>query len=231
MSTLEYRQKYYQDHKETIKEQYKNNKEYILDRSKSYYEANKEKISDAQKRYHEVNKEHISDTKKIYHEVNKERISDTKKRYREANKERILEYREANKEKMLEYYKANKEHIAECQKQYRSSHPEQHRIHKQKCRAIKRSLPSTLTNEQWEKTKLHFDNRCAYCNRGLPLTQDHFVALSNGGAYSQDNIIPCCISCNSSKSNKQFEVWYKNYEYYFKDREDKIFEFLLLFLK
>ena len=35
-------------------------------------------------------------------------------------------------------------------------------------RARKLLLPATFTMEEWEETKIYFDNKCAYCDRELP---------------------------------------------------------------
>ena len=32
-------------------------------------------------------------------------------------------------------------------------------------------------------------------------------ALSRGGRYTLDNIVPACVSCNASKSNEEVTVW------------------------
>ncbi len=43
---------------------------------------------------------------------------------------------------------------------------------------------------------------CHYCNQKFDpknLTMDHVVPLARGGASTQNNIVPSCRSCNSSK--------------------------------
>lgn len=96
--------------------------------------------------------------------------------------------------------------------------------HKRK--AIKKNLLCNFTIEQWEKCKEYFNNRCAYCGAEMPLTQDHFIALSKGGEYTSNNIIPSCQRCNSSKSNKDFFEWYPKSKYYSKEKEEKILKYL-----
>lgn len=96
----------------------------------------------------------------------------------------------------------------------------------QRRRSLKRKLETTLTLNQWENIKIHFNNKCCYCNRELPLEQEHFIALSVMGEYTINNIIPACKSCNASKSNKIFNEWYPKYKYYSKKREKIILSFL-----
>ncbi len=46
---------------------------------------------------------------------------------------------------------------------------------------------------------------CQYCRQQLPseeLTFDHVMPKSRGGVTSWDNIVTCCIDCNSRKANK-----------------------------
>jgi 5-methylcytosine-specific restriction endonuclease McrA len=71
-----------------------------------------------------------------------------------------------------------------------------------------------------------FDNKCAYCGKEKPLAQDHFVPLSKGGEYTNNNIICSCKSCNSSKSDKDFFEWYPEQLFYSKEREAKILKYL-----
>ena len=85
---------------------------------------------------------------------------------------------------------------------------------------------TSLTNAEWEYIKFEFGRKCAYCGKEKHLTIDHFVSLKAGGELSINNVIPCCISCNSSKGAKDFFDWYPRQEYYSKPRERKILKFL-----
>ena len=45
-----------------------------------------------------------------------------------------------------------------------------------------------------------FDHQCAYCGASPEvMTEDHVIALSQGGSDSIDDILPVCASCNASK--------------------------------
>lgn len=49
---------------------------------------------------------------------------------------------------------------------------------------------------------------CAYCGAtGVPLQKDCVLALSRGGRYTLDNIVPACRSCNASKCNDEVTSW------------------------
>ena len=48
-------------------------------------------------------------------------------------------------------------------------------------------------------------NRCQYCGKKLPtrdLNLDHVVPLSRGGKSIWENVVCCCVDCNSHKGNR-----------------------------
>lgn len=128
------------------------------------------------------------------------------------------------------YYSVCKQCENESNKIYRKNNPDKINelriIHENRRRYNKSKLEKSFTAKEWNDCKKFFNNECAYCGRKMNnLTQDHFIALSNGGDYSKKNIIPSCRSCNSSKHNKDFYEWYSEYTHYSKDRVNKIEEY------
>jgi len=85
---------------------------------------------------------------------------------------------------------------------------------KQRRKAREKSLPATLTAEQWKETLEFFGYLCAYCGEEWE-HQDHFVPLSKGGGYTQDNIVPSCVECNLSKSSLLPQDWCSTQQYSF----------------
>jgi 5-methylcytosine-specific restriction endonuclease McrA len=64
-----------------------------------------------------------------------------------------------------------------------------------------------LSDEQWIALKEAWGG-CAYCAAvGKPLQRDCVQALSRGGRYTLDNIVPACGSCNTSKCNDEVTGW------------------------
>lgn len=57
--------------------------------------------------------------------------------------------------------------------------------------------------------KNYFLGHCAYCGKKLKegFHHDHFIPFSKGGAYTPDNIVPACPSCNYSKHNRDPYSW------------------------
>lgn len=155
--------------------------------------------------------------------------------YAERHKEEIAEKRRLHVEEMAQnrreytrcYTIANIEKITEYHRQYARLNKEKVKINGHNYRSRKLSLPSTLTETQWDNIKQHFNNRCAYCGRKSPLAQEHFLPISKGGEYTINNIIPSCKSCNSKKHNNLFNEWYTPIlEFYDKGREKDILSYL-----
>jgi 5-methylcytosine-specific restriction endonuclease McrA len=64
-----------------------------------------------------------------------------------------------------------------------------------------------LTDEQWAALKLAW-NGCAYCGATSgTLQRDCVMAISRGGRYTVDNVVPACASCNASKCNDEVTGW------------------------
>lgn len=64
-----------------------------------------------------------------------------------------------------------------------------------------------LSDEQWTALKALWGG-CAYCgDPDRPLQRDCVLALSRGGRYTLDNIVPACGSCNASKCNDEVTGW------------------------
>jgi len=222
-SIAERKKQYRQENKERIaehmKQYYQENKEYFTECSKQYQQENKERIAERTKHYYQENKEYIAERRKQYRQENKGYIAEQKKQHQQNNKESITEYSK-------QYRQDNKERLSEYRKQYCQENPEKCAIHKQRRRARKRQLDSTLTPEQWENIKENFNHKCAYCGKEDKLAQEHFLPLSKGGEYTHNNIVPACKSCNSSKGNKLFHEWYPSYEHYNKAREKHLLQYL-----
>lgn len=69
------------------------------------------------------------------------------------------------------------------------------------------SVEHDLTDSQWMALKAAWGG-CAYCGvPDEPLQRDCVLALSRGGRYTLDNIVPACRSCNASKCNDEVTGW------------------------
>lgn len=64
-----------------------------------------------------------------------------------------------------------------------------------------------LSDEQWEALQAAWGG-CAYCAAtGQPLQRDCVLAISRGGRYTLENVVPACRSCNTSKCNREVTGW------------------------
>jgi 5-methylcytosine-specific restriction endonuclease McrA len=64
-----------------------------------------------------------------------------------------------------------------------------------------------LTAEQWQAMQAAWGG-CAYCGeQSQPLQRDCVLAISRGGRYTLDNVVPACRSCNTSKCNEEVTTW------------------------
>lgn len=98
-------------------------------------------------------------------------------------------------------------------------------IHSQKRRHKYKDFDG-MTYEEWEHTLEYFNRQCAYCGEGKKLTFDHVHPFSKGGDFIKSNIVPACISCNSSKNSRDIEEWYRDKDFYRKERRVKINKFM-----
>jgi len=234
----EKKKEFYNDNKEIISEKskksYIKNRVSILEYQSNYSKENKKLIAIRRKKYYEINKDIFAEKSKIHYKNNKVILAEKGVIYRKNNKVSIAirrkNNREINKELINErkrnWYQLNKETVIKSVDKYRGSHKTQCNIVSERYRTRKKLLLSTLTFRQWEDIKKHFNNRCAYCNKELPLAQEHFIPLSKGGEYTAKNVIPSCKSCNSSKGNREFGIWFVKQKFYSKIREKIILKFL-----
>lgn len=64
-----------------------------------------------------------------------------------------------------------------------------------------------LSPAQWAALKSAWGG-CAYCgSTDAALQRDCVLALSRGGRYTLENIVPACRSCNTSKCNDEVTGW------------------------
>ena len=93
----------------TSKQNYEDNKESRLEKTKECYANNKEARKQQQKEYRDKKKDVLAEKSKEYYEENKEAINNYKKEWYEKNKEAVLErvkkHAEEHREEKNEYYK------------------------------------------------------------------------------------------------------------------------------
>src|SRR5688572_10198101 len=64
-----------------------------------------------------------------------------------------------------------------------------------------------LTDAVWTQLQAA-GGGCAYCGAtDTTLQRDCVLAISRGGRYTLDNVVPACRSCNTSKCNTEVTAW------------------------
>lgn len=64
-----------------------------------------------------------------------------------------------------------------------------------------------LSDDQWSALCDAWGG-CAYCTTADgPFQKDTVLAISRGGRYTLDNVVPACRSCNASKCNDEVTGW------------------------
>lgn len=201
------------------KKWYEANLERTKATSRAWYLANTEKHKATSSARYRENPERVNTAARIWNKANPEKAKSTSKKWYESNSE-------WSKAAARAWYEANPEQAKATAKAWSNANHEKTRQYTQGRKAIKRSLTSSLTVTQWEEIKQHFNNACCYCGEEKTLHQEHFLALSKGGEYTHNNIVPACKSCNSSKNNNTFFEWYPKYKHYSKKRGKLILDYL-----
>ena len=146
-----------------------------------------------------------------YQKANRDKVNLKTKRWRASNPEKskasAKKYYEANPEyhhkKNAEYYKNNKEKRQTQAKSWREANPEKVKEYRLRYKMnIRRNTPNNFDTSFVDYIKLILSGKCAYCDNQAT-TIEHIVPLSKGGLNEPQNIVGACVSCNSSKNNKE----------------------------
>lgn len=153
-------------------------------------------------------KERLQASAKLYRTLHREQEHARQARYRAAQRSQKPARKaltpaqkvEAKRQRCRDYYQKNKSAISR-----------RHNARKAQRRAMKRHAPvNDLTARQWEDIKAAYGYRCVYCpdscqeckGKAHPLTQEHLTPLSKQGSHTVSNVVPACLSCNSSRGNR-----------------------------
>lgn len=179
------------------------------DYAKLYENKNKEKRSAQKKDYLIRNRE-----KYLAKEREKNNSPERKeyiKNWRLSNKNKLTEYRKKNYENNKDYYNAknkarwenNKENEQARNKAWREANKEKVKEYRLKRKlALDSNAPKEYNLAFLEYAKAILSGKCAYCDNQAT-TIEHILPLSKGGLNEPQNIVGACVTCNSSKNNKE----------------------------
>ena len=92
---------------------------------------------------------------------------------------------------------------------------------------MKGNASSKMTPKVISKHFARFGLHCAYCGQsGIDLQVEHVRPISKGGAHALANIVPACKSCNFSKRDHEVSDWYSRQPFFSRQRWSAIFNFL-----
>lgn len=223
--------------KECIKEYRKINKDKIQEQEKKYYLKNRKRIIQKNKEYREKNRDQINNKRRERYNNDDEyrkKCLNSNKDWANKNKNHLQlrnkEYYRKNKDKLLKKnrltYFERKDVWDSTRREWRKNNIDKIYALNHSRRVRERQLIKNFTSKHWEDALTYFDNKCAYCLSETTLTRDHFIPIINGGNHTVDNIIPVCKSCNCSKQDKEFDIWYEQTPFYNIDQKVKIYKYL-----
>jgi hypothetical protein len=208
----EYNQAYYAKRRAEIlaqkKEYYEQHRERIIQYVKDNYDPEKKRAYNQQ--YAQQNQERLReyDRNRVrpVDQIERQRIY--RKRWRTENAERIRLVNQAWYAQMKSdpaRYEAWLRQASARMRQGRKLDPVRFRNYTKTRKARMKGAYGTHTLVQWLDRCAYYGWRCAYCTCELtPLTvqKEHVKAVKVGGCNLAANLVPACLSCNSSKGIK-----------------------------
>lgn len=174
--------------------------------NRKYRHANAERRREYQREYNQANAEQIQERKREYRKENAEWIREYERNRREINANQIHEY-------IRRYRQANRTKILELVSKYRQTPKGKavERTHGQRRRALKKSLPASFTDTDWQFALSFFGHACAVCGQGLMVLAhgDHWIPISSPDCPGTvpHNMVPLCSTCNISKRDRPPADW------------------------
>lgn len=157
-----------------------------------YYKKNIEAVRAAARQWVADNPMRAAATQRAYVEQNRVRISRYKQVWAYRNADKLREYHRVYKRQWLAKNKHRKAVYA----------------HNRNKRSRINAGSLRVSPRDWRRLLNRYGYRCFYCGTcPETLHMDHVFPLSRGGRHAIGNLVPACVSCNSSKGSSFIIEW------------------------
>jgi len=149
------------------------------------------------KKRYQQKREHILAVAKAWKDAHPDQCREMVRKRRREKVEAVRIWQRA-------YYASNPERYRKAAREWAKRNRDKVRARNKAQRARRRGAKRSgaYTFQDWQAVMERYGYCCAYCGEKKPLTQDHIIPLSRGGAHSTSNIVPACSSCNSRKNKR-----------------------------
>lgn len=187
------------------------NQEKVKAYRKVYYADNRETILEKTAAWRDDNRQHTRDYASQYRNDNPEAALEATRKWRENNPDKVQQYQQ-------EYNKNNRNSLQDYQRTYRRENPEFHRAANHRRRAREKDAfvedvdrVAVFERDGWicQGCGIECPKDAVWPAKNFP-TLEHIIPISKGGEHSYANTELLCLSCNSSKKDKQLERPVKN---------------------
>lgn len=174
------------------------------DKLAAYTIANKDKRSEQRKARYAANPEKENAQNKATYALNKDKWRPTRQAWEAAHKE------ERRASHIAQYLLLDPEERRARDRAWTAANPDKVRDKNTRRRARKKNAPvNDLSDAQWEEIQAAFNFRCVYCppdckeckKKTHALTKDHVTPYTLNGSNTLWNVVPACLSHNSSKKD------------------------------
>ena len=195
----------------------------MFSRHKGQSDGRQRRCKSCVKAWYAENREAVIARVSDYKAANTDRVLEAKKKYRAENPDKVKAQSRAAYLARADYYRAqtraaryaNPEAHRVSSNEWAEKNPERVRAiksrYKHKRRALEDASPFKVTARDLARTYERMGRKCTYCHKTFDTFRsahwDHVVPVSRGGSFGIGNLVPVCVSCNSSKQDKTVTEW------------------------
>lgn len=154
---------------------------------------------------------------KRYCQKNKEKLSEYSAKWRKENKEKILErrykYYQEHREELINksslFYKENKElkHKYDSERRSTPLGRAKYLVDNYRAKDKRTNKGECTLTAEWIVDNI-FSKPCHYCGES-DWTKIGCDRIDSSLPHTQDNVVPCCKSCNDKKGRKEYNEFIK----------------------